>query len=424
MVESHGTATPDLKAPPYPLAGLRVLDLTVALAGPLCTRLLAGLGAEVIKIEPPGGGDIARTNPPFAGKDGLNFGAAGPDDISLTILNRSRGKKSVTLDLKLDGARAIFMGLARQSDVVVQNLSDGAVDRLGVGFDAVNQHNPRIIYASISGLGEPSPYPAMKAMDIIVQALSGIMEVTGAPDGPPMRVGVPVGDMTAPLFATIGILSALRHRDRTGLGQHVEVNLLACLTSLVAEEHFDLFHANGFPQRSGNYHDRLTPFGVYAAKDGHVAVAAPTDVWTRAIFDAMGRPELIQDERFRSRGLRTRNATALNALIESWTEHLSAETVVEELYGKRKVPAVRVRTPREAITDQLLRGRGGVSRLHHQWLDGTTAAGAGLPISFSACRADYDRAVAELGADNREVYNDLLNLDQQTVVELKGRRVI
>ena len=247
-----------------PLEGIRVLDLTVALAGPYCSLLLAGMGAEVIKIEGPNGGDIARTNPPYFGPDGFHFDRMEEGDVSISILARARNKKSITLDLKTESGREIFMRLVKLSDVMVENLSDGAAARLGVGYDVVRAANKKIVYASISGLGDPSPFPGLKVMDIIVQALSGIMSATGMPDGPPIRVGIPIADLLAPLYATSGILAALLQRGRTGVGQHVKVSMLDCLASLLAVDHFDVYQRAGLSPRTGNFKHRAAPFGLYS----------------------------------------------------------------------------------------------------------------------------------------------------------------
>jgi crotonobetainyl-CoA:carnitine CoA-transferase CaiB-like acyl-CoA transferase len=271
-----------------PLEGIRVLDLTVALAGPYGALQLGGLGAEVIHIEAPGGSDIARTNPPFVGPRGVSLEAKADDEISLTIVNRGRNKKSLTLNLKSPKGREIFLRLAKQSDVVFENMSEGTVSRLGIGYEQVSRENPRIVYASISAFGEPSVYPGLKGMDILVQALSGIMEVTGFANGPPMRWGLPIADLATPLFAVNGVLAALIQRGRTGEGQHIKVSMLDCLAALVAEEHFDVFGQAGVPMRSGNSTDRLVPFGVYSCKDGYAAIVAFRPEWMKGLLDAMG----------------------------------------------------------------------------------------------------------------------------------------
>lgn len=341
-----------------PLEGIRVLDLTVALAGPYGSLLLGGLGAEVIRVEAPGGSDIARTNPPFVGADGIHFGQAASDDISLSLLNRGRNKKSITLDLKSARGLALLHKLVEHVDVVIENMSDGTAARLGVGFDDLRRVNPRIVYASINALGDPSLYPDLKGMDIIVQALSGLMEVTGFADGPPTRVGLPIADLIAPLFAVNGILAALIYRGRSGEGQHVKVSMLDCLASLVAEEHFDVYARAGYALRTGNTHDRLVPFGVYQARDGYVAIVAMQPDWFRGLMEAVGHPELVDDPRFSNRGPRMQHAATLNALIETWTREHSCAEILAELHAQRRIPCAPVRTPTQVLSDPRLRERG------------------------------------------------------------------
>ena len=407
-----------------PLEGIKVLDMTVALAGPYGSMLLGGLGAEVIRVEAPGGGDIARTNPPFVGSNGLNFGAREEDEVSATILNRARNKKSITLDLKSDKGRELFMKLAEQCDVVIENMSEGTTAKLKVDYESVRQRNPAIIYASIKALGEPSAYPGLKGMDIIVQALCGIMEVTGTADGPPTRIGLPIADLVAPMYAVTGILAALIYRGRTGEGQLVKISMLDCLASWVAEEHFDLFGKAGFAMRSGNFQDRLVPFGVYPSKDGHVAIAGFNPDWMKGLLDALGRPELMTDPRFSSRGPRMKNAAMLNGIIEEWTRQLSSDEIVRELLEKRGVPAARVRNPIEVLHDPLLHESGAVMNLEHSQFGSVGAVGMGLPINFSKSKSQFDQPATELGAANEQIYGEMLRLSKEEIDELKTAGII
>ena len=242
-----------------PLSGLTVLDLTLALAGPFATFLLAGLGARVIKVENPASPDHCRENAPFIGRHGVSLGRTEANDVSVAALNRLRGKHAVTLNLKQPGSREVFGDLLSCADVVVENFSAGTLDRLGIGYEFARVKNPRIVYCSISGFGadQASGTGTGKAMDSIIQALSGLMMTSGAPADPPVRVGVPVADLLAPVFAVVGILAALRQRDYTGLGQEVDISMLGVLTSLVAAEPFDLLEACGLPQRTGRMVPRL-----------------------------------------------------------------------------------------------------------------------------------------------------------------------
>ncbi|MES2481254.1 MAG: CoA transferase [Pseudomonadota bacterium] len=407
-----------------PLEGIRVLDLTVALAGPYGSLLLGGMGAEVIRVESPAGGDIARTNPPFVGAGGISFGARKDDEVSLTILNRARNKKSVTLDLKSQRGRELFMRLAQECDVLIENMSEGTTAKLGIDYERVRQANPKIVYASIKALGEPSPTPQLKGMDIIVQALSGIMEVTGEPGNPPTRWGLPIADMVAPLYAVNGILAALIHRGRTGQGQLVQVSMLDCLASMVAEEHFDVLSQAGYPLRSGNFHDRLVPFGVYQATDGFVAIVAFNPEWFKALLEVIGQPQLADDPRFSTRGPRMKHAAELNALVEAWTRQHSCEEVVRQLRDLRGVPAAPVRSPLEMLKDPVLHASGALMKLSHPDLGPLDAVGMGLPIRFSETPSQFDQPATALGSANEEVFRGLLGMGDEELAQLRADRVI
>jgi len=408
-----------------PLDGIRVLEVTSALAGPYATLMLGGLGAEVIHVEFPGGRDMARESPPYIGPNGLNFGKRRDDEVSLSVLNRKRNKKSITIDLKAQAGRDLFLGLARKVDVIVENMSEGAPKRLGLDYDSVKEVNPRIIYASIRAFGEPSPYPDLKGVDIIVQALSGVMAVTGFADGPPMRFGIPIGDMLAPNYAVTGVLAALIHRDRTGEGQQIVVSMLDCLASLVALENFDMLVGKaGYPMRSGNSMDRMAPFGVFETKDGHVAIAAGRDNWFPWLLQAIGRPELAQDPRFSSRAERTRFAKDINEIVEAWTRQFTTREVVQKVQGEHHVPAVPVRDPMQVLADPSLHESGAVVELTHPVHGKVGAVGAGLPIRFSKTPSQFDQSASELGGDNCEVLQSLLGLSREEIDKLSEDGVI
>ncbi len=302
-----------------PLEGLRVIDLTRALAGPYATLLLAGLGAEVIKVEDPKGGDLARENSPYVGRDGVVIERAHDDDVSISHLSRARGKRGVSLNFKAPGAQAVFQDLCRGADIVVENFTAGTADRLGVGYAAAKAAKPDIIYCSLSGFGADASEGG-KAMDVIIQALSGAMYTSGEPGAPPVRMGVPIADMLAPVFAVIGILSSLQQRHRTNQGQHVDVSMLGALTSFVAIENWSAMAAAGMPSRTGLTVQRLSPFGVFECADGYVAVVAVHEPLARGLFRAMGEPELAEHPRYKGRDARVANAAELEARITAWSK--------------------------------------------------------------------------------------------------------
>jgi crotonobetainyl-CoA:carnitine CoA-transferase CaiB-like acyl-CoA transferase len=409
--------------PRGPLAGLTVLDLTLALAGPFATFLLAGLGARVIKIENPSAPDPCRTNPPFLGRDGVSLGRTGADDVSVSALNRLRGKYAVTLDLKHPGARDVFADLVRQADIVVDNYSAGTLDRLGVGYAFGRSINPRTIYCSISGFGATAAGGG-KAMDSIIQALSGLMLTSGATEDPPVRVGVPVADLLAPTFGVLGILAALHQRDVHGTGQQVDVSMLGVLTSLVAAEPFDLLEACGLPVRTGRTVPRLTPFGVFESADGYVAICAPTEPFAHKVFAAIGRPEFETDPRFATRDARVVHEQEVNAAIEAFTRTQPTAALVSRLES-HGVPAAAVRGPRDAVRDPRVLARGETVPLDHPAFGRVAdVIGMGLPITFSDAAPAGTRPAPSLGQDNALVYGEWLGYGPDGVARLRAAGII
>ena len=409
---------------PRPLEGVTILDLTTALAGPYATLLLAGLGARVIKIENPKVPDTARNNAPFLGRDGVSMVRQHGDDMSLAIMERARNKQSITLNLKDPKGRALFEKLVAQADGVVENFSAGTADRLGIGYTACAAVNPRIVYTSISGFGANMVSRQNKAMDTIVQALSGLMMTSGDAGAPPVRVGVPFGDLAAPLYAVIGTLAALMQARTTGQGQHVDVSLLGAITAMVAAEPFEVMRKAGQATRSGNTMPRLAPFGVFATQDGYIAVCAPTDGFTSSLFEAMGRPELAQDERFSSRGQRVKNSTELHAILEAWSRTVSTDQAVDAL-EEAGVPSGRVRDPGEATRDPRLLARGETERLEHPVYGAVDdIIVGGLPIRMTGSFAGFDKPAPNLGEHNGLVYGEALGLAEAEISALSAAGVI
>lgn len=406
-----------------PLAGRTVVDLTTALAGPYATLLLAGLGARVIKVENPRtGGDSSRGNAPYLGRDGLRLRRAHDDDMSVSMLLRGRNKLSVTLDLKHPDGVAVLSDLVARADVLVENYSAGVTGRLGIDYPAMREVNPKLVYTSISGFGAQGG-PA-KAMDTIIQALSGIMGTAGSEGDDPVRNGLPVGDLVAPLFAVIGTLAAVLQADRTGAGQYVDVSMLGALTSLVACEPFDAYAAVGLVQRTGSLVPRLAPFGLFEAADGWLALCGPTDRFAAGVFQAMGEPALAADPRFATRDARVANAGALHDLIAAWAAGRRRADAVA-LLTDNGVPAAQVREPAEAVRDPLVRTREEVVALEHPRYGATAEVSAtGVPIRFSAAQVGFDRAAPVLGEHNDRVYGELLGYDADRLAALRTAGVI
>jgi CoA:oxalate CoA-transferase len=401
-----------------PLEGLRVIDLTRALAGPYATLLLAGLGATVIKVEDPRGGDLARENSPYVGRDGVGVEKRHDDDLSISHLTRARGKHGVSLNLKHPQAREVFADLVRNADIVVENFTSGTADRLGVGYAAAQAANPAIIYCSLSGFGADVA-EGSKAMDVLIQALSGAMYTSGGPDEPPVRIGIPMADMLAPMFGVIGILAALAQRQKTGLGQQVDVSMLGALTSFVAIENWQAMAMAGMEARTGLTVQRLSPFGVFRCADGYVSIVAVHEALARGLFRAMEAPELSDDPRYASRDRRVANAAALEATIQAWSSQLPTAEVVRRLEAEG-VPAAPVRRPAEGLTDARVVARGEtVSIAHPSYPRDDGLMTSGVPIQFSQGRTGFDAVLpVEIGQHNAEIFGGLLGYSEEQVRDL------
>ncbi|MGB9068060.1 MAG: CaiB/BaiF CoA-transferase family protein [Candidatus Acidiferrales bacterium] len=407
-----------------PLEDVTVLDLTMALAGPLATLLLAGLGARVIKIENPLQPDSCRENAPYLGKDGATLVRRHVDDVSISAINRLRNKQAITLNLKKSQSRQIFDDLVRRVDVIFENFSRGAMNRLGAGYEHAREVNPRIVYCSLTGFGSEGEPGTGKAMDAIIQALSGFMMTSGAQGDPPIRVGVPVADMCAPLFGVIGVLAALMQARRTGVGQHVDVSMLGVMSMMVSGEPFDVLERFGVPQRTGLSVPRLAPFGTYRTRDGFVSICAPMEVFAKALFQAMGRPDLSADPRFSTRDRRVVNVQELDRIIGEFTRKSTSAELVQ-IFEAAGVPAAEVRNTDQAVRDPRVVARGETVKLTHpQYGDVDDVYGMGMPLKFSDAAVGFDQPPPAVGEHNEAIYGELLGYSAERLAELQRDGVI
>ena len=293
-----------------PFSGLLVIDLTRVLAGPFCAMMLGELGARVIKVEPPVKGDDSRHYGPY-------LTAKSGKVKSGYFLSVNRGKESIALDLKSDADRKVFEALLSRADVLVENYRGGTMERLGYGYDVLESRYPRLIYAAVSGFGHTGPYARRPAYDMIAQAMGGVMSLTGHAGGPPTRVGTSTGDITAALFATIGVATALYDREKTGRGQKVDVSMLDSQVG-VLENAISRYVATGeSPGKLGNRHPSIAPFAAFATQDGHIALAAGNDDLFVRIARVLGREDWPHDPRFATNPERVRHVDALTAEIET-----------------------------------------------------------------------------------------------------------
>ncbi|UBX49868.1 CoA transferase [Providencia alcalifaciens] len=369
--------------PHGPLAGIKVIDLSRVLAGPYCTGMMADLGAEVIKIEVPDHGDDSRHLGPFIDGESVYYG----------LINR--GKRSIELDLKDDGDRQILFQLIKESDVVVENFRPGVTKRLGIDFDSVKQLNPNIIYASISGFGQNSPLASYPAYDIVAQAMSGLMSVTGSPESGPTRSGESIGDVCAGVFASWAISSALFARERHGEGaQYIDVAMVDVLLSMQLTGLSNLFANGKAPSLVGNRHPVSTPFDTYQAKDGLVVIAIASEKLFQRFCECMGKPELSQDARYLSDPVRTINQAALRQEIESWTGTKRVEEVCDLLLNAG-VPASPIHNLQQATQSEHAEVRQVLTHLN----DGGTPL-ISQPVFFNGVKPKVTQRAPALGEGN------------------------
>ena len=407
-----------------PLNDVRVLSVTVFLAGPFLGMTLARLGAEVIKVEMPGGGDPIRSVGPYAGPNGIKPDRQTGDDLSIRFLKRSEGVKSVTLNLKDAEGRRIFLELAKQSDVVIENLSPGSMARLGLGYADVAEVNPGIVYCSISGYGQTGPYKDLPAHDHQIQAMSGIMDMNGDPDGPPTRIGVFVGDLVTPLYAACSILAALRHKEKSGKGQYLDASMIDTLATLMFMEPMEYFLHEGLPPRAGNQ-SRESVTGLYRLNDGDVIITVGSQDRWRRLCRVLRAEDLLQNPRYATAGDQQTHVKELRQQIQERLGGFGCEHAIKLLEGAG-IPIARVRTLPEAIADQHFRDRGTLRPMHRQGSDAPVERGIipGFPVIFSGGALPALEGGAPLGHHNDEVYDRLLGLDQAALSDLKKRGVI
>ena len=404
---------------PAPLAGVRVLDVSRFVSGPLCTFLLASMGAEVISVESPRT-LTSRRLPPFAHPDGGSTREYVDGALSLPVLKRSRGKRSVALDLTKPQGAALVRTLAARADVFVENSRSDGMEGFGLGYEQLAALNPALVYCAISGYGYDAP--DRPAMDNIVQAASGVMAKTGFADGPPLRAGITIADHASATYAALGIFAALRQRDATGQGQLVDVAMFDVLTASVWDEPVDHYAAIGMPARTGNADGRGAPINTYRCSDGWISVTCTSDGQWQRLCALMGRDDAI--ERWPTIRDRASAATEVDALMEAWTSSRPVKDV-EAAFTEIGFPAGRVRDPIEAADDEQLRARGLLTELRHPSAPADKPSGylgASLPIAFEG-RVELPPAEL-LGTSTEAVLRELAGCDDEQLTRLRADGVI
>ena len=392
-----------------PLSGVRILDLTLIMAGPYCTLILGDLGAEVIKIEKPGIGESSREMPPhfFEGQ-------------SAYFIAMNRNKKSMTLDLKSEAGKRIFYDLAKKSDVVIDNFRPGVVKKLGVDFDTLKTMNPRIICCSISGYGQTGPFRDRPAFDLVIQARGGIMSYTGEPGQMPVRMGAPMGDLSGGLFASQGILAALYQREKTGRGQRIDISLVDCQTSLLTYRAQFYLVGKEIARPVGSGHVSAHPIRAFRTKTFDVVIDANTESIFAELCDAIGKPEMAQDEKFNSRENRLKNKEELYTILEKAFLTKTGEEWLEAL--EKRIPIAPINTIDKALADPQTLSRSMVVEVEYP--NGKKLNIVGNPIKMSEAEQEVFKRPPYLGEHTEEILRDLLNYSPDQIKDIKSKKAV
>jgi formyl-CoA transferase len=372
---------------PQALAGLKVLDITQVMAGPFCAMLLADLGADVVKIEPPGG-DSTRQLPGASGTDSPGFNAV------------NRGKRGVVLNLKTAAGREAAARLARSADILIENYRPGVMETFGLGYETLAAANPRLIYASISGYGQTGPNRAKGGFDLVAQGVSGLMSITGQPGGPPVKAGVPLTDLSAGLFALVGILAALEWRHRSGRGQHVDTSLVDAGVALSVWEATEYFSGGGVPEAMGSAHRMFAPYQAIACADGYVTLGTANERLFRRFAELLEHPEWTSMPEFADNESRVRNRAALAARIEAVTS-LRPRAHWLALFEAHEIPCGPINDYSQVFADPQVLAREMIAKVDHPVLGSLTTLGS--PIKLGATPANPRRRAPLLGEHTDEV---------------------
>lgn len=399
-----------------PLAGIRVLDLSRILAGPSCTQTLGDLGAEVIKIERPGEGDDTRKwGPPFVSD------AEGEPSYSAYFSAVNRNKKSLTVDISSVSGRNIVRDLISKCDILVENFKTGDLARRGLGWADARAINPALIYCSITGFGQTGPYSGRLGYDFMIQGMSGLMSVTGEPGGEPMKVGVPIADILAGLYASTGILAALHRRDETGLGTYLDIALLDCVLAVLYNQGANYLVGGAEPARFGNGHPNIAPYQSFETADGHINLGVGNDAQFRRLCAALGMGWMADDPKYKTNSARlTHRLNFISAMVPVMRTKSSAEWL--RIFEEVAVPCGPINTVPEVLADPQIAARGMLARAMSR--GGTGHLMVASPLRAGDPLASECQAAPKLGEHTDEVLKNLLDLDDGELVNLHAAGVI
>lgn len=381
-----------------PLQGLKVIEMARILAGPWIGQTLSDLGAEVTKLESPGGDDTRSWGPPFVKR------ADGSDGDAAYFHSTNRGKKSVVVDFKTEEGRETIRALAADADVFVENFKVGGLAKYGLDYASLRELNPRLIYLSLTGFGQTGPYAHKAGYDFMIQGLAGIMDLTGEPDGQPQKMGVAFADVFTGLYGVIAIQSAVMVRSQTGEGQHIDMALFDAMSAVLANQALNYLVSGTSPKRMGNAHPNIVPYQVFPSSDGHLIIATGSQPQWSKMCQVLGLDELIDDIRFRTNQDRVKNRVELAALISAKTSLRGRDEMLAE-FDAKFIPAGPINSVEDTFTDPQIIERG--LRIDVPDGDGVMVPSVRTPIVFSKSTLKLDRASPQLGEHTEEVLNDL-----------------
>ncbi len=385
-----------------PLSGVRVLDLSRILAGPTCAQLLGDLGADVIKIENPatGGDDTRQWGPPY-----VETADGSPGTESAYYLAANRNKRSIALDLTSKEGQAVIHDIAAKSDILIENFKPGGLRKYGLSYSDLEDKFPSMVYCSISGYGQTGPNSHKPGYDLMAQGYGGIMSLTGEPAGEPMKVGVGIADIMCGMYSAVGILAALRHRDLTGQGQHIDLALIDTQVAWLANEGTNYLLSEKIPTRRGNGHPNIVPYQVFQAADGHVILAVGNDSQFARFCTWLGREELSIDSRFATNPARIENREQLIAILVPLLKGYSVDALINAM-EEYKVPAGPVNTLDKVFSSDQVEAREMNITMHHNHAKEGTVNLVGNPLKFSLTPVSYDRAPPMCGEHTQEILNE------------------
>lgn len=393
-----------------PLSDITVVDMTRVLAGPYATMWLADLGAEIIKVERPGSGDDTREyGPPFVNGESAYF------------MSINRNKRSMTLNFKTEEGKEILRGLLEEADVLIENFRPGTLERAGFGYEDVTEYNEDIIYTSISGFGQDGPFKDEPGFDLSIQGLSGLMSLTGDPDGPPTKFGTSISDLLSGIYASKGTIAALYHRQKTGEGQYVDVSMLDSMVSLLTYQAGRYFATGEIPERMGNFHPNISPYETFKTEDGYFNLATGNDALFEKFCELIGREDLPEDERFETNPKRVEHRHEIHEIIEEETVKKTTDEWLEEL-SEAGIPAGPIQNVEEVVNHPQIQHRDMVEEVDHPEAGDVNVTG--VPIKMSETQGEVEDPPPTLGEHTEEILSEKLGYTSEDVDDLEDDGVI